>query len=143
MGLALVLAAPAAQARDSGYPSKGKALDQLSPASDYTDVMQGRPRALGIMRARANGFVPSPVMHDYVRGVLARLLRGVPLPPTFNPDVRILAAPEFSALCTPDGTIVLTIGLTLITTVLSSLLTINDDNSYYRNVIRRRAKKFR
>jgi putative membrane protein len=37
--------------------------------------------------------------------------------------------------------IVLTIGLTLITTILSSLLTINDDNSYYRNVIRRRAKK--
>jgi len=111
MSLTLVLAASQAQAKDSGYPSKGKALDQLSPASDYTDVMQGRPRALGIMRARANGFVPSPVMHDYVRGVLARLLRGVPLPPTFNPDVRILAAPEFSALCTPDGTIVITIGL--------------------------------
>jgi len=80
-----------------GYPDKGRAIDQLRPPSDYSDVLTGRPRALGIMRARANGFVPSPVMHDYVRGVLAKLLRGVPLPPSFNPDVRILAAPEFSA----------------------------------------------
>lgn len=111
LSLALVLAASRADARDSGYPSKGKAIDQLTPAASYTDVLAGRPRALGIMRARANGFVPSPVMHDYVRGVLARILRGVNLPPTFNPDVRILAAPEFSALCTPDGTIVITIGL--------------------------------
>jgi len=94
-----------------GYPGSGRAIDQLKPASDYSDVLTGRPQALGIMRARANGFVPSPVMHDYVRGILAKLLRGVPLPPSFNPDVRILAAPEFSALCTPDGTIIITIGL--------------------------------
>ena len=95
----------------NGYPGSGKAIDQLKPAADYSAALSGRPLALGIMRARANGFVPSQLMHDYVRGVLAKLLRGVALPPSFNPDVRILAAPEFSALCTPDGTIVLTIGL--------------------------------
>jgi len=104
----VLLTAPALA---DGYPRKGRAIDQLQPAADYTDLMSGRPKALGIMRARANGFVPSAQLHDYVRGVLARLLRGVNLPPTFNPDVRVLAAPEFSALCTPDGTIVITIGL--------------------------------
>ncbi len=95
----------------SDYPSKGKAIDLLKPAADYTDVVGQRPRALGIMRARAQGFVPSPALHDYVRGVLMKDLAGVQLPPSFNPDVRILAAPEFAALCTPDGTIVITIGL--------------------------------
>lgn len=105
----LVLSATAAQA--NGYPSKGKAIDQLKPASNYSDVVEGRPRALGIMRARAQGFVPSSVLHDYVRSVLMKDLRGVTLPASFQPDVRVLASPELSALCTPDGTIVVTIGL--------------------------------
>ncbi len=35
-----------------------------------------------------------------------KVLKGVTLPPSFQPDVRVLAAPEFTALCTPDGTIV-------------------------------------
>ncbi len=95
----------------SDYPSKGKAIDLLKPVADYTELVGQRPRALGIMRARAQGFVPSPALHDYVRGVLMKDLAGVQLPPSFNPDVRILAAPEFAALCTPDGTIVITIGL--------------------------------
>ncbi len=51
-----MLAAVSADA--NGYPRKGRAIDQLQPAADYSDVMAGRPRALGIMRARANGFVP-------------------------------------------------------------------------------------
>ncbi|MGZ5938055.1 MAG: M48 family metallopeptidase, partial [Rhizomicrobium sp.] len=95
----------------NGYPDGGRAIDSLHPAGDYSDVVSGRPLALGIMRARANGFVPSPVMQDYANGVLAKLLRGLPLPPSFQPQVRVLAAPEFSALCTPDGTIIITIGL--------------------------------
>ncbi len=95
----------------NGYPSNGRAIDQLRPAADYSDIVQGRARALGILRARANGFVPSPALHDYVRGVLAKVLKGVVLPASFNPDVRVLAAPEFTALCTPDGTIIVTIGL--------------------------------
>lgn len=102
----------AAQAsQGDGYPSHGKAIDTLSPAGDYSDVLQGRPRALGILRARAQGFVPSAELHDYVRGVLGRLLKGVALPPSFNPDVRILAAPEFTGECTPDGTLIVTVGL--------------------------------
>ncbi len=103
-----LLASPALA---NGYPSGGRAIDQLHPAADYSDIAAGRPLALGIMRARANGFVPSPVMQAYANSVLAKLLRGLPLPPSFDPDVRVLAAPEFSALCTPDGTIVITIGL--------------------------------
>jgi Zn-dependent protease with chaperone function len=95
----------------NGYPDRGRAIDALHPAADYTDIAAGRPLALGIMRARANGFVPSPVMQAYANGVLAKLLRGVPLPASFQPQVRVLAAPEFSALCTPDGTIIITIGL--------------------------------
>ncbi len=95
----------------NGYPGSGRAIDSLHPAGDYSDVVSGRPLALGIMRARANGFVPSPVMQAYANGVLAKLLRGLPLPPSFQPQVRVLAAPEFSALCTPDGTIIITIGL--------------------------------
>ena len=111
LGLALAAFACASAAYADGYPSSGRAIDQLRPASDYSDVLTGRPRSLGIMRARANGFVPSPELHDYVKGVLDRVLKGVSLPPSFKPDVRILAAPEFSALCTPDGTIVITVGL--------------------------------
>ncbi len=107
--LALLVCSAAAQA--DGYPGRGRAIDQLKPAADYSDTLTGRPRSLGIMRARANGFVPSPEMHDYVKGVLDRLLKGVVLPASFRPDVRILAAPEFTALCTPDGTIVVTVGL--------------------------------
>ena len=74
-------------------------------------MLAGRPRALGILRARAQGFVPSPQLHDYVRGVLARLLVNVKMPPSFKPDVRILAAPEFTGECTPDGTLIVTVGL--------------------------------
>jgi putative membrane protein len=39
-----------------------------------------------------------------------------------------------------DG-ILLTLGLTAINAILSSLLTIDDDNSYYRNVVRRRIQR--
>jgi predicted Zn-dependent protease len=95
----------------NGYPSSGRAIDALHPASDYSDVGGGRALALGIMRARANGFVPSPVMQAYANAVLGKLLAGIPLPPSFQPQVRVLAAPEFSALCTPDGTIIVTVGL--------------------------------
>jgi predicted Zn-dependent protease len=98
-------------ADSSGYPDTGRAIDQLDPASDYTDVLAGRQRAVSIMRARAQGFVPSPQLHDYVKGVLMRDLANVKLPASFQPEVRILAAPEFAALCTPDGTIIVTIGL--------------------------------
>src|ERR1700756_4593207 len=63
------------------------------------------------MRARAQGFVPSPELHDYARGVLLRDLAGIALPPSFQPDVHVLAAPEFTALCTPDGTVIITVGL--------------------------------
>ncbi len=94
-----------------GYPSRGKAVEQLKPAPDYSDVVAGRPRNLGIMRARAQGFVPSPQLHDYVRSVMNRLLVGVTLPPSFRPDVRILATPEFTGECTPDGTLIITVGL--------------------------------
>lgn len=96
---------------NSGYPKQGRAIDTLKPAADYTDLAVGRPRALGIIRARAQGFVPSPELHDYIKGVLDRVLAGETLPPSFHADVRVLAAPEFTALCTPDGTIVVTVGL--------------------------------
>jgi predicted Zn-dependent protease len=95
----------------SGYPGRGKSVQALSPASDYSDLARTRSRALGIMRARAQGFVPSAELHDYVRGVLMRDLAGVSLPASFQPDVHILAAPEFTALCTPDGTVIVTVGL--------------------------------
>ncbi len=94
-----------------GYPGKGKALEQLAPAADYSTPLQGRPLALGILRARAQGFVPSPQLHDYVKGVLMRLLANVRMPPSFRPEIRILAAPEFTGECTPDGTLVVTVGL--------------------------------
>jgi Zn-dependent protease with chaperone function len=94
-----------------GYPDTGKAIQQISPATDYSDVLAGRPRALGILRARAQGFVPSPQLHDYVKGVLARLLVNMKMPATFHPEVRVLAAPEFTGECTPDGTLIVTVGL--------------------------------
>ncbi|HUJ47133.1 MAG TPA: M48 family metallopeptidase [Rhizomicrobium sp.] len=106
----LVLTAALASPGD-GYPSHGKAIEQISPSTDYSDVLAGRPRALGILRARAQGFVPSPQLHDYVKGVMVRLLANVKMPPTFHPDVRILAAPEFAGECTPDGTLIVTVGL--------------------------------
>ena len=108
---ALALSLLVSPAFANGYPSSGRAIDALHPASDYSDIAGGRALALGIMRARANGFVPSPVMQAYANAVLAKLLAGIPLPPSFQPQVRVLAAPEFSALCTPDGTIIVTIGL--------------------------------
>lgn len=109
--VALALCLTAGPALANGYPSSGRAIDQLHPASDYSDIAGGRALALGIMRARANGFVPSAVMQAYANAVLAKLLAGIPLPASFQPQVRVLAAPEFSALCTPDGTIIVTIGL--------------------------------
>ena len=95
----------------NGYPSKGRAIDALKPAPDYSDVLKGRPLALGIMRTRGQGFVPSRELHDYAQGVMMRLLAGVKLPPSFQPEVRILATPEFAGECTPDGTLIVTVGL--------------------------------
>ncbi len=94
-----------------GYPSHGKAIDALRPADDYSDVLAGRPRAVGIMRSRGQGFVPSAELTGYAQSVLDKLLRGVKLPPSFHPQVEILAAPEFAGECTPDGTLVITVGL--------------------------------
>lgn len=94
-----------------GYPSKGRAIDALKPSADYADALKGRPLALGIMRTRGQGFVPSPELHDYVQGVMTRLLAGVKLPASFHPEVRILATPEFAGECTPDGTLIVTVGL--------------------------------
>jgi Zn-dependent protease with chaperone function len=109
VAIALLLAASPASA--SGYPGRGKSLAGLAPASDYNDLVRTRPRALSIMRTRAQGFVPSAELHDYVKSVLMRELAGIALPPSFQPDVHVLAAPEFSALCTPDGTVIVTVGL--------------------------------
>ncbi len=96
---------------DADYPTKGKAIDALEPAADYSDVLMQRPRAVAIMRTRDHGFVPSPALHDYVKGVLTRVLADIKLPRSYQPDVRILASPELSAICMPDGTIVVTVGL--------------------------------
>ena len=109
--LTTVPSADAGMFDSNGYPSSGRAIDQLKPASDYSDVLQGRPLALGIMRTRGQGFVPSPELQDYVHGVMMRLLAGVTLPASFQPDVRVLAAPAFAGECTPDGTLILTVGL--------------------------------
>jgi Zn-dependent protease with chaperone function len=95
----------------NGYPSKGKAIEKFRPAADYSDVLKGRPLALGIMRTRGQGFVPSRELHDYVHGVMTRLLAGMQLPPSFQPDIRVLATPEFGGECTPDGTMIVTVGL--------------------------------
>ena len=110
----VLAAAPTADAGlfdSNGYPSEGRAIDQLKPAADYSDVTKGRPLSLGIMRTRGQGFVPSPELHDYVRGVMLKLLKGVDMPASFQPEVRILAAPAFAGECTPDGTLILTVGL--------------------------------
>ena len=74
--VALLLLASSGSA--SGYPDRGKALASLSPASDYNDLVRTRPRALSIMRTRAQGFVPSPALHDYVKSVLMREVSEVP-----------------------------------------------------------------
>lgn len=109
--LALSTSAGAGMFDSSGYPSRGRAIDALKPASDYSAELKGRPLALGIMRTRGQGFVPSRELHDYVSGVMTRLLAGVRLPPSFQPEVHILAAPEFAGECTPDGTLIVTVGL--------------------------------
>lgn len=96
---------------NNGYPSKGKAIEKFKPASDYSDVLKGRPLALGIMRTRGQGFVPSRELHNYVNGIMMRLLAGMQLPPSFKPDIRVLATPEFAGECTPDGTMIVTVGL--------------------------------
>ncbi|HEY2069065.1 MAG TPA: M48 family metallopeptidase [Rhizomicrobium sp.] len=106
-----LLATPALASPGDGYPRHGKALDQMQPASDYSDLLAGRPRAIGIMRSRGQGFVPSPELQAYAQGVVDRLLKGIVLPPSFHPQVRILATPEFGGECTPDGTLVVTVGL--------------------------------
>jgi predicted Zn-dependent protease len=99
------------QAVAGGYPSNGRAIDQMKPASDYSKALEGRPLALGIMRTRGQGFVPSAELQSYVESVMHRLLAGVTLPPTFRPQVRILATPEFAGECTPDGTMIVTVGM--------------------------------
>lgn len=109
---AVLLAGVSARADvGDGYPSRGTAISQVSAATDYSDVLKGRPLALGILRARAQGFVPSPQLQAYVQGVMKRLLVNVKMPPSFRPEVRVLAAPEFAGECTPDGTLIITVGL--------------------------------
>ncbi|HWA30124.1 MAG TPA: M48 family metalloprotease [Rhizomicrobium sp.] len=111
-GLALAsLPALAFASQGDGYPRSGTAIEALKPASDYSDALKGRPLALGIMRTRGQGFVPSPELNVYVTGVMMRLLKSVQLPASFHPEVHILAAPEFAGECTPDGTLIITVGL--------------------------------
>ncbi|HEY6669888.1 MAG TPA: M48 family metalloprotease, partial [Methyloceanibacter sp.] len=95
----------------NGYPSHGRAIDALKPAADYGDLVKNRPLAISIMRTRGQGFVPSPELHAYAQGVMMRLLKGVSLPPSFRPEVHILATPEFTGECTPDGTLIISVGL--------------------------------
>jgi predicted Zn-dependent protease len=111
LALALVLAGPASAQLSRDYPAKGKAIDAMRVARDYSDVVNQRARSVSLMRARAHGFVPSPELNAYVTSVLTKLLTGVPLPASFSPNVKVLGAPDFGAVCTPDGTIVLSIGL--------------------------------
>jgi hypothetical protein len=107
----LSLALPASAQLPGDYPDAGKAVDALDIDDDYSDVLAERPRSISIMRARAHGFVPSDEMQIYVQGILMRLLEGIALPPYFDPQIRILAAPDYGAVCTPDGTLVVSIGL--------------------------------
>ncbi len=111
LSFSLLLAHPAAAQLPGDYPDTGKAVDDLDIDDDYSDLLAERPRSVSIMRARAHGFVPSEDMQAYAQGILARLLDGIALPPSFNPEVRILAAPDYGAVCTPDGTLVVSIGL--------------------------------
>jgi Zn-dependent protease with chaperone function len=113
LGASLMLSSSAGAGMfdSNGYPSKGRAIDTFKPAADYSDVLKGRPLALGIMRTRGQGFVPSRELHDYVHGVMMRLLAGMQLPPSFQPDIRVLATPEFGGECTPDETMIVTVGL--------------------------------
>jgi hypothetical protein len=111
IALAALIASPVSAQLSRNYPARGKALDALQPAADYSALTAQRPRSVAIMRARAHGYVPSPELHAYLNGVLMRILAGITLPASFTPDVRVLAAPDFNALCTPDGTIVVSIGL--------------------------------
>jgi predicted Zn-dependent protease len=111
IALALLLAGPASAQLSRNYPARGKALEALQPAADYSGLTAQRPRSVAIMRARAHGYVPSPELNAYLKSVLTRLLTDVALPASFTPDVRVLAAPDFNALCTPDGTIVVSMGL--------------------------------
>jgi hypothetical protein len=94
-----------------GYPNHGKPIEQLAAESDYSEVLKGRHLAQRIMRTRGQGFVPSSALHEYMREVMRRLLKAVSLPASFKPDVRVLATPEFGGECTPDGTLIVTIGL--------------------------------
>ncbi|MGY9107084.1 MAG: M48 family metalloprotease, partial [Alphaproteobacteria bacterium] len=107
----LMFAHNAAAQLPGDYPNEGKSIDQLDIDDDYSDVLAERPRSLSIMRARAHGFVPSDDMQSYVQSILTRVLDGIVLPPTFDPEIRILAAPDYGAVCTPDGTLVVSIGL--------------------------------
>jgi hypothetical protein len=109
--LSLLLAHPAVAQLPGDYPDSGKAVDALDIDDDYSDVLAERPRSISIMRARAHGFVPSDEMQIYVHGILTRLLEGIALPPSFDPQIRILAAPDYGAVCTPDGTLVVSVGL--------------------------------
>jgi hypothetical protein len=104
-------ALPAAADLPSDYPNSGKAIDVIDIDDNYSNVLAERPRSVSIMRARAHGFVPSSEMHAYAQSILDRLLDGIPLPDTFDPQVRVLAAPDYGAVCTPDGTLVVSLGL--------------------------------
>ncbi|MEI9929652.1 MAG: hypothetical protein WDM89_03550 [Rhizomicrobium sp.] len=57
--LLLSSSAGASMLDSNGYPSKGKAIEKFKPSADYSDVLKGRPLALGFMRTRGQGFVPS------------------------------------------------------------------------------------
>jgi Zn-dependent protease with chaperone function len=105
------LASVAAANQGDGYPNHGKPIEQLTPEGDYAELLKERSLAQAIMRTRGQGFVPSPALHEYMRGVMRRLLKGASMPASFNPDVRVLATPEFGGECTPDGTLIVTIGL--------------------------------
>jgi hypothetical protein len=88
----LALASVAAAGQGDGYPKRGKPIEQLKPDGDYSELLKGRSLAQAIMRTRGQGFVPSPALHEYMRGVMRRLLKDVSLqsgcPGSRHPGIR-------------------------------------------------------
>src|SRR5205823_6719843 len=68
-------------------------------------------RRLAIMRRRGKGGVQPRARTSYVTSVLLGDRAGIRRAASFQPDVHVRAGPEFAALCTPDGTVIVTVGL--------------------------------
>lgn len=93
------------------FGSEGTELSEFErPTEGYGQITARRPGAIRLQNARGSGLISEPETEDYLNGILRKILAANGLG-DLAPRVYLHADTAAHALATPDGAIILNIGL--------------------------------